>query len=244
MPDNIFIGTSGWSYQHWKDSFYPHIAQKDWLGFYAEQFNSVEINGSFYRLQSPETYQHWYQATPADFRFSLKANRYLTHRKRLLEPEKSVALEKEHAQHLQNKLAVVLWQLPANFKKNIPRLKQFLLALANWPEVRHTIEFRHTSWFDDETIHLLKQHRIAICQSDAADWPLWNAVSGNVVYLRLHGHTQTYVSSYAKTSLVHWAKKIIDWQQQEKSIYVYFDNDAFGHAPQNAKALVHLLKTR
>ena len=242
MTDNIYIGTSGWSYQHWKERFYQATPQKDWLNFYAQRLNSVEINGTFYRLQQAETFKKWYSTTPDNFRFSLKANRYLTHAKKLLDPEPSITIEREHAQHLENKLAVVLWQLPANFQKNILRLERFVNALTVWQEVCHVIEFRHASWFDLEVEDLLAKHKIAICQSDAADWPLWSTIVADLVYIRLHGHTETYVSSYSTARLRSWAENISLWRSEGKSVFVYFDNDAFAHAPLNAICLNEMLQ--
>lgn len=154
MPQ-LYIGTSGWSYKHWENLFYTGIAQKNWLKFYATQFSTVEINGTFYRLQSPDTFRRWFDETPETFRFSIKAHRYLTHNKKLLDPEASVLIEKNHAIALQEKLATVLWQLPATLRKDLTRLKVFLQALQQWPEVRHIVEFRHLSWFDDETADCL-----------------------------------------------------------------------------------------
>ena len=145
LSSNSYIGTSGWKYQHWKPRFYQDIPKSRWLSYCASQFNSVEVNSTFYRLQSEKTFQRWYQETPDDFRFTIKANRYLTHTKRLRNAVDSINLEKQHAHALGDKLAVVLWQLPGNFSININRLNHFLEALKRWDSVRHTIEFRHNS---------------------------------------------------------------------------------------------------
>lgn len=242
MEADIHIGTSGWSYRHWKARFYKNTPARDWLSFYAQHLNSMEINGTFYRLQNPNTFNKWYSATPDNFCFSLKANRYLTHTKKLLEPESSINLEREHALYLDDKLKVVLWQLPANFLKNISRLEKFINALTTWQEVRHTIEFRHKSWFDIDIKNMLAENNIAICQSDAVDWPLWSEISTNLVYIRLHGHKETYISSYSTTLLHSWAKKIHQWLKEKKQVYVYFDNDAYAHAPLNAMQLTEMLQ--
>lgn len=235
----LYIGTSGWSYRHWRDCFYQKTAQKAWLKFYAERFNAVEINGTFYRLQRASTFEKWRSETPDAFRFSLKANRYLTHNKKLLEAERSVLIEKQHAEALNDKLTAVLWQCPRQFKKDLPRLSLFIAALTHWREARHVIEFRHVSWFNDETADRLAAAGIAVCQSDAGDWPLWNRVTTDLVYIRLHGRPQTYASSYSETGLTLWAGKIAEWLQQGKSVHVYFDNDAACAAPFNAQVLIN-----
>jgi uncharacterized protein YecE (DUF72 family) len=238
------IGTSGWSYRHWKSCFYTDVAQNNWLAHYASQFNSVEINASFYRLQSPETLHKWREQTPDDFRFSIKANRYLTHTKRLINPVDSVLIEKQHAQHLQPKLACVLWQLPKNLTKDISKLQHFMGALSHWQVVNHVIEFRHRSWFDDETANILTAHNTAVCVSDAADWPMWLKVTNNCIYIRLHGHTQTYASRYTTTQLKEWVKRIKNLMRQhsiqQKNVWIYFDNDAECAAVHNAIELQKL----
>ncbi|MGZ8158678.1 MAG: DUF72 domain-containing protein [Methylobacter sp.] len=233
----VCIGTSGWSYPHWHDCFYTGVARKDWLKFYAERFSAVEVNGTFYRLQSPATFKKWFDQTPATFRFAIKANRYVTHNKKLLDPEASILIEKNHAEALGEKLAVVLWQLPGLLKKNLPRLQDFIDALQQWPETRHCIEFRHASWFDDETADRLAQANIAVCLSDAETWPMWDRVTSNLVYVRLHGHARTYASSYSTPELAYWAERIARGTSQGKDVHVYFDNDAECAAPFNADTL-------
>lgn len=241
---SLYIGSSGWSYPNWQTSFYSGVSRKDWLKFYAERFAAVEINGTFYRLQSPKTFKKWFDETPSTFKFALKANRYLTHNKKLLDPFPSVLIEKNHADPLGEKLAVVLWQLPGSLNKDLNRLKNFLDALQQWPELRHCIEFRHASWFDDETADCLAQAEIAVCLSDAATWPMWDCIGTSLVYIRLHGHTQTYVSSYSPPELAYWAERIGRWTRQNKDIHVYFDNTAECAAPFNALALQTMLTSR
>jgi len=150
-------------------------------------------------------------------------------------------IEKQHAEGLNGKLAAVLWQLPRRFKKDALRLIFFIDALKLWPETRHVIEFRHASWFDDETAALLAAAGITVCQSDAGDWPLWNQVTTDLVYIRLHGRPYTYASSYSETELTRWADKIAEWRRQHKCVHVYFDNDACCAAPLNAQFLESIL---
>lgn len=238
---NAYIGTSGWNYRSWKDSFYQGAPQKTWLHFASERFTGIEINATFYRLQDRHTFVRWHKETARDFRFAMKGNRFLTHNKKLTDPLPSLRLERERAQALGDKLAVVLWQLPRTLRKNIERLDTFANALKHWTKVRHAIEFRHTSWFDDEMVELLARHDLAVCQSDAADWPLWDVVTTDLVYIRLHGHTRTYASAYSRAQLKGWAAKIRRWLAERREVHVYFDNDAEGAAPFDAMKLVELV---
>lgn len=239
---SIYIGTSGWTYPHWKECFYNGIRRTDWLPFYAEKFSTVEVNGTFYRLQNSKTLQKWYNETPAEFRFAIKANRYLTHNKKLIDPERSIQIEKDHALALQDKLAVVLWQLPHSVSLNMDRLSGFVQALKQWPEARHAIEFRHPSWFIDETADCLIAAGISVCLSDAGDWPLWGRVTSDLIYIRLHGRPVTYATCYTQEALQQWAERIDNWLGQDKQVYVYFDNDSACAAPINAGELQWLLQ--
>lgn len=241
MSGSAYIGTSGWNYDAWREPFYGGRAHAQWLSYCAQRFSAIEVNATFYRLQSRETFRRWRAATPPDFRFAIKANRYLTHNRKLRDPVAPVRLERERALGLGAKLAAVLWQLPRNLHKDLARLEHFARALRNWRRVRHAVEFRHASWFDDAVAACLREHRIAVCQSDAADWPLWDAVTTDLVYLRLHGHAVTYASDYADPALRFWAKRVRRWMREEREVHVYFDNDALGHAPRNALRLIELL---
>lgn len=237
----LFIGTSGWNYDHWKDGFYAGVKRRDRLRHYAGRFAAVEVNATFYRLQRPGTLERWREETPREFRFAIKGNRYLTHNKKLKDPGNSVALERRNAVPLGDKLEAVLWQLPGKLEKDENRLREFCTALRGWRDVRHVIEFRHPSWFDDETAECLGEHGIANCQSDAADWPTWNAITTDLVYIRLHGHTRTYASGYSTASLKKWAAAIEQWLKEGRHVHVYFDNTAENAAPRNAAKLKSLL---
>ena len=242
MPGRVYIGTSGWNYRSWRSDFYAGIPAANWLEFNAERFSGVEVNATFYRLQDKKTFRRWRQRTPPDFRFAIKGNRYLTHNKKLTDPLPSVRIERNRAAGLGDKLAAVVWQLPRSFRKNMERLDGFAKALKSWRSTRHAIEFRHVSWFDEEVAACLRAHELAACQSDAADWPMWDAVTTDMVYIRLHGHTKTYVSSYGPRQLRLWAKRLGQWRRQGRDVHVYFDNDAVGAAPRNALDLIALMK--
>jgi uncharacterized protein YecE (DUF72 family) len=237
-----YIGTSGWSYPSWGD-FYGETPAKRRLEYCAERFTGLEINASHYRLQSPETYRDWRQRVPEDFRFALKAHRFLTHRKRLANLDDHLPISRDRTRALGPKLAVVLWQLPARFRADHARLRTFARMLSRrWTRVRHAIELRHPSWFEDDTAALLAEHELAVCLSDAPDFPLWDRVTTDLVYVRLHGHTRKYASSYSRRSLTRWAERTNEWLAEDREVHVYFDNDAEGAAPRNAIALLELVR--
>jgi len=239
-----YIGTSGWRYDAWREDFYGGRPAGEWLRYCAGRFTAIEVDATFYRLQSVESFRRWGRETPPAFRFAIKANRYLTHNRKLRAPLGPIRLERSRARGLGAKLAVVLWQLPRNFRCNLGRLEAFARALRAWRGARHAIEFRHPSWFTDEVAACLCAHRIAACQSDAADWPLWDAVTTDLVYVRLHGHAVTYASGYGEAALRAWARRIRRWLRDGRDVHVYFDNDAWGHAPRDALRLMALLLVR
>jgi uncharacterized protein YecE (DUF72 family) len=244
MRGRAYVGTSGWNYDAWRDGFYRSLPKKDWLRFCAQRFTGIEVNATFYRLQSEETFRRWRRETPAEFRFAIKAHRYLTHNKKLKDPLPAIALERDRASGLGTKLGAVVWQLPPNLHKNLERLTSFARALGKWTRPRHAIEFRHESWFDDDVAACLRRHHLAVCQSDAADWPLWDAVTTDFVYVRLHGHTLTYASNYSKPQIDAWAARVKRWLREGRDVHLYFDNDALGHAPRNALRLIERLSAR
>jgi len=165
MAAHIFIGTSGWNYAGWKDDFYTGVPRKWWLEYYSERFNALEGDGTFYHLLRKNVAKSWYERTPADFHFAVKGHRYITHIKRLEPSGESLKLQRDSTAPLGERLAAMLWQLPASLHKNMRKLAVFITMLAMWPEVRHVIEFRDESWFDDEVAALMARERIALCQS-------------------------------------------------------------------------------
>src|SRR5213592_1569635 len=241
MAGKAYIGTSGWNYKTWRDGFYGDTPQKQWLRFCAERFTGIEVNGTFYRLQEKSTFRKWRDQTPDGFSFAIKGHRYVTHNKKLLEVEEAVIRCRESASPLGKQLAAVVWQLPAFLKKDIERLEKFVKTLRHWKSTRHAIEFRHKSWFDDEVAECLKRQRVAVCMSDAPDWPMWEEVTTDLVYIRLHGHTRKYASSYSKHSLRKWAARIRGWLDENRAVHAYFDNDAECAAPKNALTLLEML---
>lgn len=242
MRSGLFIGAGGWRYDDWRNGFYRDVPRKLWLKHYAKHFNAVEINTSFYGALQPATLERWRQETPGGFRFSIKANRFLTHVQRLRVAPASLARQRNALLPLGDKLAVVLWQLPKNFGFDPERLEAFTEMLKEWGEVRHALEFRDASWFCSATSDCLGRHRIAACQSDAADWPLCQVVTTDLAYLRLHGHESTYASAYSQSQLEAWAEKINHWLKENRQVHVYFDNTDAGHAPVDAMRLMAMLE--
>ena len=237
----FYAGTSGWDYPHWKQVLFTGVPRGSWLRHYATRFPAVEVNATFYHLLPRATFEGWREQTPASFRFCTKGNRFLTHNKRLKDAAASVSLERERASGLQDKLAVVLWQVPRSLKKDLGRLREFAFALGAWPEARHALEFRDRQWFAPDVAGCLAEHRLAVCQSDAADWPLWDEVTTDLVYVRLHGHEATYGSGYGHAALAAWQSKAAQWLEQGRDVHVYFDNDALGEAPRDARKLLDLV---
>jgi uncharacterized protein YecE (DUF72 family) len=238
MAGKAYIGTSGWNYKQWKDGFYAGVPQKRWLYYSASRFSGLEVNGSFYRLLSEATTKHWYAETPDRFRFAIKGHRFLTHNKKLLDAEEPLKRQRASVAGLGEKLAAVLWQLPHQLKKNLARLQSFAGTLDRWSEARHALEFRNESWFDDEVAGCLADHNLAVALSDAADWPMWERVTTDLVYVRLHGHMRTYASAYSTSALDRWAGRVRNWVSEGREVHVYFDNDAEGAAPFDALKLM------
>jgi uncharacterized protein YecE (DUF72 family) len=233
----IYVGTSGWSYPGWRQHVMRGVPLKDRLAHLARLLDAVEVNGSHYVQIARETYRSWAAQTPPDFRFAVKGHRYVTHYKRLADCGDSVRRLRDQARGLGDKLAVVVWQLPANFRRDDARLADFLRALRLWRGTRHAIELRHASWFDEQVRARLEAANVASCLSDAPDFPMWEAVTTDLVYVRLHGHTRKYASSYSGASLARWAERAHAWAREGRDVHVYFDNDAEGAAVRNALSL-------
>jgi len=179
-----------------------------------------------------------------NFRSPSKGHRYITHDKKLIDVEEPVIRCRDAASPLGNRLAAVVWQLPAFLKKTVERLEKFLQILHHWKLTRHAIEFRHETWFDEEVAECLMKHAVAVCMSDAPDWPMWDRITTDMVYIRLHGHTRKYASNYSKRSLKKWATRAECWLQDDRDVHVYFDNDAEGAAPNNALTLLDMVRQR
>jgi uncharacterized protein YecE (DUF72 family) len=242
MKQHFWIGTSGFQYKEWTKQFYPEgLPQKRWLEYYAEHFNSVEINNSFYRLPQTKTFAGWAERTPPDFRFAIKGSQYITHRLRLKDPGPHVKLFFERAKAMEQKLGAVLWQLPANLTFNVERLALLAQALKQHSLGRQALEVRHDSWFVEEAYKILRHYNVALVIAHSSKWPYHDDVkTADFLYVRFHGAPRLYASNYSDKSLQEWAKKLKDLAGGD-DIYAYFNNDANIHAPDNAKTLRELL---
>ena len=237
----ILIGTSGFSYRHWLQKFYPlDIEQSGRLSYYAKFFNTVELNVSFYRLPSENAFKKWYDNTPSDFKFALKGSRYITHTKKLFSSENSLKLFFERAKILGEKLSAVLWQFPQNFESNPERLKDFLKILQKY-KCRHAFEFRHESWVSDEIYDILRKYNAALVITDSPIFPKVEARTADFSYIRFHGGKELYLSEYSQKELDVWAEKISKWRERG-DVYAYFNNDANAYAVKNALELKKLLE--
>jgi uncharacterized protein YecE (DUF72 family) len=236
--NKIHVGTSGWNYDHWKEVFYDRGCSKShWLKFYAERFNSVEVNATFYRSMSRKTYETWREKTPNGFVWSVKANRYITHVKRLKDIAEPLKRFLGELAGLKEKLGVILFQLPPTLTFENKVFDVFCNFLPKNKCI--AIEARHPSWLEQQAQSSLKMHNIAWCISDTAGrYPYLEAVTSHFIYIRLHGSSKLYVSEYTENEMNNWAEKIKTWDMET---YVYFDNDAMGHAPKNALRLKNLL---
>lgn len=238
----ILIGTSGFSYDHWADGvFYPpKLARTKWLEFYAQHFPTVELNVTFYRLPRAETFVGWYDHTPDDFQFVLKGSHYITHIKRLKGVEESLRIFFDQAKGLQKKFAVALWQLPPSLHLDVDRLNGFLAMFKKHKNVRHAFEFRHASWWCDETFSLMRKYGATFSHADfLKNVPRDIPDDMPFHYVRFHGiGAQRYSGDYPKKVLDEWATKIRRWKRMKKDAYLFFNNDAEGYAVKNAKELM------
>lgn len=239
MAGRVLIGTSGYSYLHWWNGvFYPlDVPQRRWLEFYAQSFDTVELNVSFYRLPKREAFESWHDRTPENFVFAIKGSRFITHVKKLKNCQEPLALFFDHADGLKEKLKVVLWQLPARLHVDTERLKDFCNMLKESetpPNTRHAFEFRHESWFDDSVYDILKKYNFSLCVAHSNRWPCEEVTTTDLVYLRFHGGEILYGSNYAEEELQEWAGKARKWLEEGRDIYAYFNNDAYGYAVFNA----------
>ena len=245
----IYIGTSGWSYDEWLGIFYPeNFRRSDWLSYYAKHFKTVEINSSFYNLPKKETFENWARKTPDDFLFAVKASRYITHIKRLIDCSEPLDKLFKAAEGLGKKLGIFLFQLPPNMKFDIERLSNFFKILkdnyANYTNKTNKLlcafEFREESWFCQKTYDLLNEYRYGIVISNSTNFPYHELITGNFCYIRMHGSRELYSSSYSEEEL----KKVADMINKNKvnniSSYIYFNNDVHGYAVDNAKTLIRM----
>jgi uncharacterized protein YecE (DUF72 family) len=237
------IGCSGWNYASWRNDFYPpRTPASRWLEHYAQAFDTVEVNSTFYRLARREAVARWVDQTPPGFCFAVKASRYLTHVKRLTEVGQG--LERFYAPVMPlveaGRLGPVLWQLPPNFQRDEDRLGALLNALLDCPPGRHCVEFRHSSWFVPDVYALLRAHGAALVIGDRKGLDLPRDVIGDWTFVRFHHGHRGRRGNYSQTELEEWARRIRGWLPTA-DVYAYFNNDWEVFAPRNARTLRRLL---
>jgi uncharacterized protein YecE (DUF72 family) len=237
----IRIGTSGYHYNHWRGTFYPEkLPQKQWLSYYLEHFDTVELNNTFYRLPTFDAMNAWRENTPPNFLFAVKGSRFITHNLKLSRPENAIHNILPRAETLGKKLGPILWQLPPKWRVNAQRLEEFLQALPTYH--RYVFELREFSWLTAEIYALLERYNAAFCIYEIAGFQSPMITTSDVVYVRLHGPGEKkYQGSYERGTLRRWARQIENWYDVGKNVYVYFDNDEAGYAPHNAIALKKML---
>lgn len=265
--NNIRIGISGWTYAGWRGVFYPPgLTHKEELEYASFQFNSIEINGTFYRMQRPKNFLDWYERTPAGFQFAVKGSRFITHMKKLKDADTAVAnFFASGVLALKEKLGPILWQFPPQLGYNAEKFEAFLELLPktttdaaaiarkhdsrttgrSWlkPDkrrrIRHAFEIRHESFMNPEFFALLRRHRAGFVVADTAGlWPYSEETTADFVYVRLHGASELYTSGYTDGELDRWAELIRRWN---RDVYVYFDNDRKVNAPFDAIRLAERL---
>ena len=235
MDDRARVGCSGWQYKHWRNDFYPAgLPQTRWFEHYASQFDTVEINNTFYRLPEQHTFAEWKTRAPQDFLYAVKASRFLTHMKKLKDPVEPLARLFSRARPLGPTFGPVLYQLPPNWGVDLPRLTAFLRALPN--RRRHAIEFRDPSWYTDEVYALLIRHGVALCLHDMAGSATGRIAIGPFVYVRFHG-PRKYNGRYEDRVIDEWAAWIAVQVGDGRPAFAYFNNDIGGHAPRDAVRL-------
>ena len=237
---DIRIGTSGWYYEHWRELFYPaDLPKSKWFEYYARHFNTVEINNTFYHLPKEQSVQRWRKIAPKGFLYSVKANRYITHVQKIKDTTESLQRLFERINILKGKLGPVLYQLPPSLHIDLERLEAFIKLL---PKRKNTIfEFRHKSWYCDDTFKLLKKFKTGFCIHDMPGKESPRVVTSNIIYIRFHGTTSRYSGSYTKSQLQNWAKWFKEQSKNASGIYIYFNNDAHGHAIKNALQLKEII---
>jgi uncharacterized protein YecE (DUF72 family) len=240
--DCIHIGTSGWSYRSWRGTFYDAaVSPQDHLAFYARHFTTVEVNNTFYRLPDRETVKSWRDTVPAGFTFAIKASRFITHMKRLRDPEHHIPLLFDRIEPLGDRLGPILFQCPPRWHKNLDRLGAFLRQLPR--DHRYAFEFRDPAWFDREVYDLLSKHHVALCVYDMAGKRSPMVTTSDIVYVRFHRPAGADRWAYDRNALAELADDIASWVDKGLSVYCYFNNDPGGAAPRNAQELLELLGT-
>lgn len=245
MKRRIHIGTSGWSYQHWKNIFYPpKLRATEWLRFYSDHFNITEINGSFYKLPTEETVLEWKEKVPKDFLFCPKMSRFLTHMKKLKDPEEPLERFFGIFSPMQPMMGPVLLQLPEMVKFNYDRAEHlYRLMRTKYRKYDFVMEVRHQTWLAEESLTLMTKYDIGLVISQSGErFPYSEMITAKNIYIRFHGPQALYASSYTDEMLKEFAKKFKRWEKQGHEIWAFFNNDIHGFAIGDAKRLISMIQ--
>jgi uncharacterized protein YecE (DUF72 family) len=236
-PDRqVRIGCSGWVYKHWRGLLYPEeLPQRLWFGRYAEEFDTVEINNSFYRLPAGDTFEKWRKQAPPGFCYALKANRYLTQAKKLKDCEEPLERMMTAVRRLGDRLGPMLYQLPPTMKINLERLQSFLDILPK--DVTSVFEFRNSSWYEPELYALLERYGASFGVHDMPGSASERIAVGPIVYVRFHGGEGKYWGRYSDEGLLEWTDWLLNQTKRGRSAWCYFNNDIHGHAIEDARTL-------
>jgi uncharacterized protein YecE (DUF72 family) len=241
MTTQVRIGCSGWVYRHWKGIFYPEdLPQKRWFEYYSSEFDTVEINNSFYRLPPPATFDKWRKQAPPGFCYAVKANRYLTQAKKLNACEEPLERMMAAVRSLGDRLGPMLYQLPPKMKVNLERLESFLQILPKG--ITSVFEFRNTSWYVPETYALLDRYGASFCAHDMPGSASERIAVGSIAYVRFHGGEGKYWGRYSDEGLLGWTDWIVEQSRQGRSVWCYFNNDIHGHAIHDARTLRSMVR--
>lgn len=234
--DKIRIGCSGWNYRHWREAFYPKgLPARRWFDFYAEHFDTVEINNSFYRLPTPEIFARWRDQAPPGFCYAVKANRFLTQAKKLKDCAEPLERMMASFCALGDRLGPILYQLPPRFKINLHRLDAFLTLVPK--DVVNVFEFREKSWLVPETFDLLDRHGASFCVHDMPGSATDRIAVGKIAYVRFHGAERKYWGRYPDAALLSWSDWIVAQARAGRPVWAYFNNDLEAQAIHDAQTL-------
>lgn len=247
VTKKIHIGTSGWSYKDWKGLYYPeNMKSTDWLNFYAKQFDITEINTRLYHLPKKQTVVNWTEKVPDNFRFCPKISRYITHIKRLKDSEESLEKFFDVFEPMKNKMGPVLVQLPPSLKFDATVAEHFFKVLKHdYREYEFAFEVRHETWLHNDSLDLMAKYDIAFVVSQSGvGFPYSEMVTSKNIYIRFHGPEQLYASLYTDEMLQSFADKFKKWIKEGHIIWVFFNNDFYGYAIQNAETLKKIMKVK
>jgi len=239
MTASVYIGTSGYSYKSWDKTFYGDTPKRLQLEYYTTQFPTVEINATFYRLPSEAMVQGWRDRVKEDFLYAVKGSRFITHMKKLVKLDGALDKFFDRIAPMKERVGVILWQLPPLLKRDASRIDNFLSGLPT--RHRHAVEFRHSSWYEDEIFTILRKHRAAHVALSSGRMPRNLSVTSDIVYIRFHGLEGGAAHDYTRDELKPWADYINEQAASGRTLYVYFNNDINVRAPDNARTLMEMV---